>query len=195
MENFDEQLAIANVYAEALYDLADADSTVTDVRGELDELKKLVGEDAAFANFLSSAAVDVDMRAASLDKVFRGQLSDKTLNTLQIMNKHGRTGLINALHRAFVVIEAEANNLIECTARSARELSDEQKESIRQVAASVSGKEPLMTYVVDDTLLGGLVLEMAGWRYDNSLKRHMVELKKRLFDRGDRGLPVGTATE
>lgn len=195
MENFNEQLAIANVYAQALFALADADGSVADVRSELDELKALYNDDAAFADFLASAAIDIDKRAASLDMIFRGKLSDKTLNTLQVMNRHARTELINALHRSFVLIEEEAKNIVECTARSARELNDAQKAEVTKVAASVSGKEPLMNYVVDDSLLGGLVLEMAGWRYDNSLKRHMVELKKKLFDRGDRGLPVGTATK
>jgi len=195
MVNFDQQLALANVYAQALYGLADADGTVADVRSELDELDKLYHADPAFADFLSSAAIEADNRAASLDKIFRGQLSDKTLNTLQIMNKHGRSGLISALHRAFVLLEEKAKNLIECTARSACELTNAQKESVREVAAKVSGKQPLMTYEVDDTLLGGLVLEMAGWRYDNSLKRHLFDLKKRLFERGDHGLAVGAVSE
>jgi F0F1-type ATP synthase delta subunit len=94
MDNINDQLAITSVYAKALYALAmDADK-VADVRAELDELAKLVDADAEFAHFLSSAAVDIERRADSLEKIFRGKLSDLTLNTLQVMNRHGRCGLM-----------------------------------------------------------------------------------------------------
>lgn len=195
MESFDEQLAIASVYAKALFELANSDQSVDAVRTELDELKRLVTDDVAFANFMSSAAIDADKRSASLDTIFRGKLSDKTLNTLQVMNRHERGGLLVALQHAFVEIENAANNQIACVAKTALELDDAQKQAVQDVAAKVTGKQPLLTFEVDASILGGLVLEMGGWRYDNSLQRQLIEMKKRLFERGDRGLPVGVASE
>src|SRR5262245_53518326 len=125
-ESFDKQLEVADVYAEALFELARDNGKIDEVRDELEELIKFIQEvdDPALRNFFISRALDDDVRERYLEKWFRGKISDLTLNTLLVMNANGRNGLLEALYRCFVLREQAAAGQVEALATSAVELSD-----------------------------------------------------------------------
>ncbi|MCK4341030.1 MAG: ATP synthase F1 subunit delta [Phycisphaerae bacterium] len=191
-ESFDEQLEVADVYAEALFALATDAGTVEAVRNELDELVRLVELEPGLAAFLSSGAVDDDERAASLERMFRGRLSDLVLNTLQVMNNHGRVHLLPPLLRCFELRQEQAAGQIEVRATSAVKLNKKQKAEVLRVATELSGKEPLVDYAVDPELIGGLVLQIGDYRFDSSIRQQLRAARAKLLERGSRG--VGTET-
>jgi len=190
-ESLDKQVAIADAYAEALFALARESQSIAVVRGELEQLVELERIEPSFAAFMSSAALDDDRRAAGLEKMFRGKISDAVLNTLLVMNQHGRIGLSAALLRAFVIRQEWAEGQVEGTVTSAVALTDEIRALIEKTAAEITGKKPLLSYAVDPAILGGLVVQVGDWRYDNSVLRHLRIARRRMLERAQRGLPVG----
>lgn len=184
---------VASIYAEALFELATETDTVDDVRGQLEELVRLEQQNPGFAAFMTSTAVDDDARARSLEKMFRGRLSDSVLNMLQVMNQHGRSALLPPLLRAFVLRLEDARGQIEVTATSAVELGSAQQAEVRQLAERLSGKQPLVEYVVDGDIIGGLVLQIGDYRFDNSVRWHLHAARSQLLERSNRGLNIGVA--
>jgi F-type H+-transporting ATPase subunit delta len=121
--------------------------------------------------------------------MFRGRLSDIVLNTLQVMNDHNRVHLLEPLLRAFTTRAQEAAGEVEARAVTAVALDDAQKDEVRKLAATLSGKKPLMQYEVDAALVGGLVLRVGDCRYDNSVRRRLEQARGQLVERGSAGLP------
>ena len=192
-ESIDELQDLAGVYATALFELAQQAEVVSQVRAELEELVRLEEAEPEFAAFLKSWVIEEDRRAASLEKMFRGRLSDLVLNTLLVMNRHGRCGLLQVLCRQFILQQEEASNQVEAWAVSAVELDQAQRKAVEAVAAGLTEKEPLVEFVVDPAVLGGLVLQIGDWRYDNSLRTRLKVARGQILERGDRGLEVGVA--
>ncbi len=192
VRQFDSGLEVADVYAAALFELAQEAGTVDVVWDELAELVRLHEADAAFAAFIDSWAVDDDDRERSLEKIFRGRLGDMVLNTLQVMNRHDRAGLLPQLLRAFVLRVEVARGQVEVVATSAVTLTDAERAEIAKVAASLAGKTPLVEYVVDAGIIGGLVLQVGDYRLDNSIRRQLLTARDRLYERGNQGLEVGS---
>jgi len=190
-KSLDTQLELADVYAEALFELAEEAGRVDQVRSELEDLARLGSLGEPLADFLAADAIDPDRRADSLEKIFRGRLSDPLLNTLQVMNQHGRAALVPSLARAFALRQEHAAGQVEVTAVTAVQLTAAQRGAVERVARELSGRIPLVNYVVDPKILGGLVLTIGDWRFDNSLRRRLHELRARLRERADRGLAVG----
>jgi F-type H+-transporting ATPase subunit delta len=178
---------VAEVYAAALFALASEAKAADVVERELAELTRLAEQDAAFAAFADTTAIDVDARERSLERMFRGRLSDVVLDTLQVMNRHGRAGLLHALWRAYVLRLVDARGQIEVVATTAVELDKAQKAEVQKIAAELSGRQPLVTYVVDADVVGGLVFQIGDWRYDNSVRRHLRDAQRRLLERSNRG--------
>jgi F-type H+-transporting ATPase subunit delta len=194
-ETIAKDLTLAEVYAAALFALCEQAGTTDAVHGELEELVRLVETEPGLAAFFSSLAIGPDDREESLERMFRGRLSDLLLNTLQVMSRHGRLELFRPLLRAYVLRVQEARRQIEVQATSAIELDAAQKAEVHRVAQALSGKQPVIEYLVDPGLIGGLVLQIGDWRYDNSVRQHLHAARGRLSERGQRGLRSGIATE
>lgn len=185
-QGFEKELAIADVYAAALYRLAADAGQADDVRAEIEELVRIAAADPQLGAFLSSSAIDDDDRERSLEKMFRGRLSDTVLNTLQVLNRRGRLGLLSAVLRAYVLrLEADRGQ-VEVTVTSAVALDAGQKAQTEQVAAALSGKKPIVDYIVDPDILGGLVLQIGDRRLDNSLRQQLATAQQRLLERTSR---------
>lgn len=189
-EALDKQIEVADVYADALFSLAEEQAQTATVRAELEELVKVLETDAPFGAFMSSAALSSDHRAAGLERMLRGKLSDITLDTLQVMNGHGRSELLKALLVAFRRRQRDAAGQVDVGVTSAVELDGAQKQEIEKTAADLTGKKPLLKFDVDESLIGGLIVQIGDVRYDNSVRRKLRVLRDRLLDRSARGLPV-----
>lgn len=193
-DSIDEQLAIADVYAAALLKLAQDANAVEEVRDELEQVVELIRGNASFAAMLKSDAIDADRREASLEKIFRGRISDTVMNTLAVMNRHGRSAVLPFLLRCYVLRQEEAAGQVAVTATSAVELSDEQRAAIEKSAAELSGKTPVMKYVVARGIIGGLILQIGDLRYDNSVRRQLRAARTSLLERSSRGFEAEAAT-
>ncbi len=194
MAQLDQELRIAEVYAASLFALARELDVVADVRAELDEFVQLIEREPEFEKFLTSRALEADARAVGLEKMFRGKLSDLLLNTLLVMNEHGRSALVPALRQRYVIHQENAANEIEVRVTSAVELSKSQKFDIEVLVTDLTGKRPLVEYVVDPDILGGLILHLGDWRLDNSVRRQLRGIEQRLRQRARLGLEeVGVA--
>lgn len=77
---------------------------------------------------------------------------------------------------------------IEVRVTSAVELNNEHKVRLEQLAARLSGRKPIMQFVVDASVIGGLVMQVGDFRFDYSLRRQLQLARTRLRERGDRGL-------
>lgn len=188
MAQLDQELRIADVYATALFELARGQDQVDTVRAELDELVRLLESEPEFARFLTTRAFEAQARAVALERMFRGKLSDLLVNTLLVMNRHGRCGLLPALRARFIRRQEQAANEIQVTVTSAVELAKPHKNEIVRIAAEVSGKRPLVKYVIDPEILGGLIVQIGALRMDNSVRWHLRAAREQLLERARRGL-------
>ncbi len=194
MAQLDQELRIAEVYAASLFALARELDAVAEVRAELDEFVRLINHEPEFEKFLTSRALEADAREVGLEKMFRGKLSDLLLNTLLVMNKHGRCALVPALRQRYVIHQEHAANEIEVRVTSAVELSKAEKADVEVLVTDLTGKRPLVEYVVDPGILGGLILHLGDWRMDNSVRRQLRGVAERLRQRARLGLEeVGVA--
>jgi F-type H+-transporting ATPase subunit delta len=182
-QDFEKGIDVADVYAAALFALAREAGTVEAVGQELAELARLTEQNATFAAFTASVAIDTGHRAASLERMFRGRLSDMVLNTLLVMNRHGRVGLLHALRRAYELRMEEARGQVEVLVTSAVALDPAQRSEVTRLAAALSGKQPVIECRVDPAILGGLILQIGDHRLDNSVRRHLLVARQRLWER------------
>src|SRR5690349_12007951 len=92
--------ALANVYAHALMELAEAKggrAEIESVLGELEELAEVARANPKFGEFLRSQAVPASQRAGSLEKILKGRVSDLVLRFILVVNEKGRLGHFGAI--------------------------------------------------------------------------------------------------
>jgi F-type H+-transporting ATPase subunit delta len=184
--NHDKQSGVAVVYAEALHQLAEARGAADEVLGELRWLADQIGEKPDFERFVSSPMIDAKERAASLDKMLRGKLSDTTVDGLQVINRKGRLGLLPEIALAFAERHREVRGMVDIEVVTATAVSDATTDRIRKALRTYTGSEPDLTIRVDPSLVGGIVIRVGDEKADASVKHKILTVRRLLEERSAR---------
>lgn len=179
----ESELAIARVYAASLLELAEATGDADTVHEQLRELVAAAERQPAFAAFLTSPVLDTATRGATIERLFRGRLHDVLVSALQVLNRKERLGLLTSFGAAYAELVQERKGQIEVHVSSAAPLSDSARQGLRQAASRVTGKQAELMEVVDDSLIGGLVVRIGDQKFDLSVASRVRRMYEGLLDR------------
>ena len=181
----DKQMSVAHVYARAIHDLAKARGDADHVAEEIEELAGYLERDEDFASFLASPLIEPKDRAKTLEKLLRGKASDLLVDSLQVINRKERLGLLAAIAEAYHLQHQEHLGRVDVHVRSAVALGDQLRQRLITVLGKHSGKEPVLIEEVDESLIGGMVLRVDDEKIDGSVVHEIDRLRKALRERSE----------
>jgi F-type H+-transporting ATPase subunit delta len=179
--------ALAEIYARSLFELAEGrggQGTIEATQGELEEILELARNDARFSEFLASRVLPVAQRSASLERIFKGRVSDLTLRFLQILNEKGRLSHLPAIVAAYDKMVQDQFGRIEVDVYTASPISPDELRMIREQLQRALGREPIVRPYTDDAMLGGVKLQIGDRLIDGSLATRLRRLRDRLATEG-----------
>lgn len=188
----DKEMSLAHVYARAMLDLALASGEADTMLRELSELAAYLDRNAELESFFSSPMVQAADRETAIERWFRGRTSDLMVNSLQVLNGKDRLGLLRAVAEAFRIEHEDYHGQIDVFVRSAVVLSDAQRNRISEVAGAIAGKEARLVEQVDESLLGGLIMQVGDRKFDASVATQLKILGGALSDRASQEIHAGT---
>jgi F-type H+-transporting ATPase subunit delta len=181
---FDESaLELARTYSIALLDAAGDDAPAV-----LDELEEIVADvlhaQPAFAELLASPAVSATEKARVIDEVFGGRTRPIVLNFLQVLNRHGRLGVLEPIVTQARTDLDRKQGKRRVTVRTAVPLDDAQQSALRErLSALIGGATPLLKLEIDPSLIAGMVVQVGDDVYDASVRTRLKRLRDRLIER------------
>jgi F-type H+-transporting ATPase subunit delta len=179
--------ALADIYARSLFELAEAKGgreTIEACQGELEDVLELARTNTKFSEFLASRVLPVDQRSASLEKIFKGRVSDLTLRFLQILNEKGRLSHLPAISAAYDAIVQAKFGRVEVDVYTAAPLSSEELRAIRERLQRALGREPIIHPYTENGMLGGVKLQIGDRLIDGSLATQLRRLRDQLATQG-----------
>lgn len=187
----DTSLVVADVYAQALLELANERDQADAVLQELQGLRELLEKDAYFAGFMASRAVGDDDRRESLRNIFAGRLSELVLNTLLVMNDHGRAGLVPFLVGCYKARLDEQKGQEDVYVTSAVSLEPPEREALGDILSRLIGRRAILVERLAPDLIGGMVVRIEDRQFDGSVRRKLATIRQTLASRGEAELLVG----
>jgi F-type H+-transporting ATPase subunit delta len=179
--------ALARIYAGALFDLAQeagGQEEIESVGAQLQDVIELASADAKFSEFLTSQILGVKERGASLQRIFKGRVSDVFLNFLLVLNEKGRLGRLSTIATAYDETLQERFGRVEVDVFTASAISDAQAESISSRLHAILDREPVLHRYVDEAMLGGLRLRIGDQLVDASVATQLRRIGEQLASSG-----------
>jgi F-type H+-transporting ATPase subunit delta len=183
--------AVARTYARSLYELADAAggrARVEEVMGELEEILDLARGNGAFGEFLASRSVSSEARGASLDRIFRGRVTDLTLRFLLILNEKGRIGSLPAIAAAFDSLVQERFGRIEVDVVTAAPIDAAASLSLRERLARALRKEVVLHAYTEPAMIGGVKFRIGDQLIDASVATRLRRMRDKIDAAGGAAL-------
>lgn len=176
--------AVATRYANALADVVVTPGSALTPDAALKELRAFEG--AMQASHELAAALATPAVSASRKKAVIGRLagilglSKITLNFLFVLADHRRTGLLRDIVSAFQAAMDERNGVVPAEIAAAAELTQAERAELTAELEKITGKRVRMAFVVDPSLIGGVIAKVGSTVYDGSVRGALHSLELRL---------------
>ncbi|MBR6570055.1 MAG: ATP synthase F1 subunit delta [Clostridia bacterium] len=172
---------LAREYGDGLYALTEEENISREVLEQLLELKSLFREQPDFVRLLGNMSLSKAERVHILDSVLRGQIHPYLLNFLKILCERCALNEYEGCLAAFKSLYYQEHSIVEATVTTAVPLDDEQRARMIEKLSAMTKKQVVLNEKVDAALMGGVLLEMNGQRYDNTLKNRLKSIQSAMI--------------
>jgi F-type H+-transporting ATPase subunit delta len=178
---------VAGRYAQALYDIASEEKTlpkyksmVDRIESELIAIKSILDENIELQRLLYHPQITPAAKKELLDQLFKGKISEITGNFLALLVDRRRETYFGDIVDEFTALANAGRGIIEARVTSAVELKDKEKGELSGILARLTGKKVRISYVVDPSIIGGVIVRMGDKIIDGSIKARLSAIRDRL---------------
>jgi len=176
---------IARNYAETLLALAQrngGESTVVEYASAIDDVAEILAREPLVREFLETPRIDLAAKKRALQASFGGRVPDLFLRFLLLVVEKRRQGVLREIAREYASLVDDLQGRARAEITLAREADEGLRREIVTSLERRLGKQVVPTFVVDRSLLGGIVVRAGGELLDGSLGRKVVTLRRRMID-------------
>jgi F-type H+-transporting ATPase subunit delta len=171
---------IARNYAEALLELA---QRANDLRGwgeMIDQVSDGIETERRLRTFLESPRVSAQRKNEVLQKAY-GSLPRNFLRFLQALINNRRQMLIPVIAHAYHDLVDEVEGRVHASVTMAREVDDSDRAVVTKQLSRVFGKEVVPHFLVNPSIVGGVVVRVGDTVLDGSVRRRLATLRARML--------------
>ena len=169
---------ISKEYAEALFELACENGESKEVSDGLKFILNIFEENRDYFAFLTSPGISKKDRIDSIGAIFGSDVPECLVSFLSYMCQRGKLRYFAGAAAEYERMYTDSKNALTVFVTSAVQLNESEKKRLSDALEKKYGKTVLISYAVDETLIGGMKLETGGFIFDGSVKKKLHELKE-----------------
>ncbi len=172
---------VARRYAKALLALTRQKGVHSRALAELHAVYGILTKDESVAAYFHNPLISPEQKLQVLKKGFAGNgMLEDVESFIGLLAQRNRLEQFSSMIEAFQEGLDSEEGITRGTVRAASPLTPE---ALRDLETKISGslkKKIVLTYKQDSRLLGGLVAQVGGWTFDDSLESHLQKLNEDL---------------
>lgn len=164
-------------YGVALFALAKEQNKENEYALSLECVEEVVEANPLYLDFLSSPSIPIGERLDAVDKAFGTSLPEDVVSFIKLLCEKGRIrSLMDCIAQYKTLLDIE-NSISTAYIKSAVELTEEEKLKLKDKLEIKSGHSVILECSIDESLMGGIVIELDGKIIDGSLSHRLYEVK------------------
>ena len=165
-------------YAEAAFEIATRDDSIETWRRDLDAAASTLDE-GGLMDVLANPALPLDQRQHVVDRVFDG-LSQPARNLVALLVKRRRIEQLPRVAAEFGRLDDQRQGIVHASATSALPLTDTEIRALTARLEQMTGGTVALRTEVDESLLGGLIVQVGSRLIDASVRGRLERLRNQL---------------
>jgi F-type H+-transporting ATPase subunit delta len=178
------ELALANQYAKALLEVAQAEGGAAAAEAALDQISQfaaLFRESRDLRTVLLSPVVEHENKMRVIARLCEAIRAGRPVrNFLNVVTKKRRLALLDEICARYQALLDEAEGIVRAEVRSALPVTDAQKTAIEDALARATGGQVRCGYETDPALVGGVTVRIGSAVFDGSVRGHLDAMRRRL---------------
>lgn len=170
----------ANVYGQALYELAREEDLTGELLAQLTVLSESFQAEPGFVELLASPSIPKQERCQVLDQSLRGTIHIYVLNFLKILTEKGYMRQFPGCCKVFKQRYNQDNGILPVTAVTAGPMPEELRRKLTEKLSGLTGKTIELECREDPDCLGGVRLDFDGKQVDGTIRRRLEDIRSLL---------------
>lgn len=169
---------LAGRYATALFDLAEAETAIDQVAGDLAGIQDMMDASEDLRRMVMSPVISRDVQGKAMDAVLaRAGISDLARRFAGVVAANRRLFVISDMIAAYHALVSRHRGEVGAEVTSASALSPAQLEAVTAALAGVLGAKVVVSTTVDPALIGGMIVRVGSRMVDFSLNTKIEKLQ------------------
>ena len=173
----------ANRYSLALYELASESNSLSKIEENSHALLKLISNSKDFNDLIKDPTISRDI----LNHVIKNISDNSSLevlfkNFLSFLITKRRFFYVQQILKNFNEICSEKRGELKAEIKSAKNLTQQEIEKITKELSNNFKSEIKLNYTHDQSLIGGLVVQIGSTMIDTSIKKKLQQLENRMIE-------------
>ena len=172
-----------NSYAQALFELANEDKSLTKVEEQVVAISKLINESEEFRYLIKNPTTSIEDLTRVIETISEKNNFDNLLKRfLVFLIQKRRFFYLEKILSDFIEVCSKARGEIKAELFSAKELNETDISKIKEELSQNFGAKIQLNYKFDPSLIGGLVLKVGSTMVDNSIKNKLQQIQKQMIE-------------
>lgn len=164
-------------YAKALFEVAIELKREDDFLMQLNGLDSVLKENPGLLKILKAPMVSKDEKKTLIDEIFANKISNELINFLKVLVDKKRFESFHQIVATYKELLNESRNIKEVTAVTAVALSEDMRTILSERLKKITGSNIVLHTVVDESLIGGVLLKIGNKQVDGTVKSRLEGLK------------------
>ncbi len=173
----------ASRYSLALYELASENNLLTKVESNSSAVLLLISNNEEFKNLIKNPVTKQDDLLKIINKISENSNFEVLFkNFLSFLITKRRFFFIKQILEKFIEICSEKKGELKAEIRSAKQLSTEDVNKIREELSNNFSSKIKLNYKLDQSLIGGLIVQVGSIMIDTSIKNKLQQIEKKMIE-------------
>jgi F-type H+-transporting ATPase subunit delta len=172
---------IAKNYAEALLELARQGNDLRGWGEMIDGVANGMESDRRLRVFLESPRVSAAKKSEIFQKAYGAMMPRPFVLFLQALVRNRRQMMIPAIAHEYLDLVDQAEGRVHASVTVAREANEADRKMIGEQLSRALGKEVVPHFVVNEAILGGVVVRVGDTVLDGSVRRRLATLRSKML--------------
>ena len=178
-----DKLQILKPTASAIFDIAKELGMIKEIYNELSECSKLF-QDIDIKKYFFDKSISKKDKKELIDKRLKPILSKETYAFVSILTEHDSIDVLPDIVALYKEIADDYSNIVRVRIITASAIDDKTVEDIIQTVKCFSNNEISYETVVDENIIGGIIVYIGSVVYDYSIKKQ-IDLLQNKFTYGN----------
>jgi F-type H+-transporting ATPase subunit delta len=187
MNVIDAAVHLAEIYARALFELAERSKMVNAIKDDLDIVQDICIKEKDFGVLMVSPYFSPDCKEQILQKIFSGKLNDLTIDFLRVVIRHDRMVFLPQIINRFNEIwEAHHGyKIVQVTVSQA--MNSQETEMLSADMARAMNNKVKLQIGVNPSIMGGVIIRFGDRVIDNSIRGRLRRAVNTIMSRQKAG--------
>ena len=173
----------ANRYSLALFELASESNLLNQIELNSTAFLDLISNNKVFNDLIKDPTIDRDILLNIMNKISENfKLESLFKNFLSFLIKKRRFFYIERILKSFIEICSKKRGELQAELKSAKELSNEEITKITEELSKNFSSKIRLNYKHDQSLIGGLVVQVGSTMVDTSIKNKLQQIENRMIE-------------